>query len=228
MTRAVTRTTVHAIVTAACGDDAADFVYDWNWLWRTEQRGHVRRGRHLIQVSGPSRTRETPHTNDPDDAALLVAAAMIEQAADDDANAMLAPRLRAEAQLLRDICSEIDESEPDSQSQGEGERNAMAAHGNRSILGPVNPYDDGAKANYVDGGQAELPSRAGQFDGITSDVSDQQSHASAGRSSETQSAFRQAQVDAGLIGADAGAGGTTVAAAGSAVTGADPRVTAAI
>lgn len=92
----------------------------------------------------------------------------------------------------------------------------------RNILGPPNPYDDGQKANYVDGGQAELSSRAGQFDGITSDVSDQQSHASAVRSSETQQAFRQAQHDAGLIGADQGAGGTRVAAIGSAVTGSIP------
>lgn len=90
----------------------------------------------------------------------------------------------------------------------------------RSILGA--PADLGAKANYVDGGQIELPSRAGQFDGVTSEVSDQQSHASTGRSSETQSAFRQAQHDAGLIAADQGAGGTTVAASGSAVTGSIP------
>jgi hypothetical protein len=35
----------------------------------------------------------------------------------------------------------------------------MAAHGNRSILGPVNPYDDGARANYVDGGDDSLTAR---------------------------------------------------------------------
>jgi hypothetical protein len=35
----------------------------------------------------------------------------------------------------------------------------MAAHGNRSILGPVNPYDDGQKANAVDGGDDSLGQR---------------------------------------------------------------------
>lgn len=35
----------------------------------------------------------------------------------------------------------------------------MAAHGNRSILGPVNPYDDGVQANYVNGGDDSLSAR---------------------------------------------------------------------
>jgi hypothetical protein len=93
----------------------------------------------------------------------------------------------------------------------------MAAHGNRSILGPVNPYDDGQKANYVPGG-LDTPQRSGVIDGDTSAVTDQGGVGTAAARAAEQDAFRSAQAAAGLVGADAGAGGTIVAAAGQAVT----------
>jgi hypothetical protein len=103
--RAVTRVTIHAIATAASGSDA-EFMFSPNWLSRSERRGDVKLGRFLIQVFDRRAFRQGGIER-PSDTALLAAAVAIEQAADDDANAMVAPRLRAEAQLLRDLGEDV-------------------------------------------------------------------------------------------------------------------------
>jgi hypothetical protein len=214
---AVTRTTVHAVVSAACGDDAAAFVWDWDWLWRTEQRGHVRRGRHLVQVLDRRALRDAPCER-PSDAALLAAAAVIERAADDDTNVMLRPRLRAEAQLIRDICGEIGELAPSaSESTTEGDTKAMTVQ-RRNILGP--PADLGAKANDVNGGDDSLAARPPYSAPLA--MTDQTSPQTAPERDNLETHYRAAQNAASQIGADQGAGGTTVAANGSAVTGSIP------
>ncbi|TVS86038.1 hypothetical protein [Mycobacterium helveticum] len=96
----------------------------------------------------------------------------------------------------------------------------MTINRNRGILGP--PADLGPKANDVDGGLAEQPRRTGQFNGDTSQVTDQGGVGTAAERAGLQDAFRAAQAAAGMIGADQGAGGARVAPSGSPATGSIP------
>jgi hypothetical protein len=81
--------------------------------------------------------------------------------------------------------------------------NHMAAHGNRSILGPINPYDNGLKAaSYAPGGDDSLdrpvnPAPAGGDQGSTDSLDQRQAQAQA---------FREAQRVAGAFVGDGAAG----------------------
>jgi hypothetical protein len=86
---------------------------------------------------------------------------------------------------------------------------------NRSILGPANPFDDGEKANYVDGGTNALdrPNNTNPAPAF----SDQASTDTQAERAQLAQAYRDAQRTAELV-TGSGAGGAVVAAAGEAVT----------
>jgi hypothetical protein len=81
----------------------------------------------------------------------------------------------------------------------------MAAHGSRSILGPVNPYENGLPpVNYVDGGDDSLSARQPYTAPLS--VTDQTSAETRAERDGLQDAHKQAQSVASQFVSDGAAG----------------------
>jgi hypothetical protein len=89
----------------------------------------------------------------------------------------------------------------------------MAINRNRNTLGQADPYQDPAKANYVNGGNNDSKSLVGR-------ATDQSSDVTPGEQS-TSDRYRSAQARAGNIGPDVGAGGVAIGAPDQLVTRSD-------